>query len=71
MLWCPNEQGLHSIPLKWSNDQLWCHGIPYIDNNPLERNLHKSESLAVVHKKNELQLKVQQIERGENTQEQM
>jgi hypothetical protein len=26
-LWCPNGRGLHSTPLKWSNDQLEYHDI--------------------------------------------
>jgi hypothetical protein len=25
MFWCPNGQGLHSTPLKWSTDQLEYH----------------------------------------------
>jgi hypothetical protein len=29
MLWCSNGQGLHSTPLKLSNDQLECHGFLY------------------------------------------
>jgi hypothetical protein len=49
MLWCPNGQELHSTPLKWSNDLLECHGLPYINSNPLARNLYKLEPLAVVH----------------------
>jgi hypothetical protein len=49
-LWCPNKQGLHSTPLKRSYDQLECHSFPYIDYNPLARNLHKLESLAAIQK---------------------
>jgi hypothetical protein len=26
-----------------------CHGLPYINSNPIARNLHKLESLAAVH----------------------
>jgi hypothetical protein len=56
MLWCPNGQGLHSTYLKCSNDQLECHSLPYININPLARNIHMLESLATVHKMKELQL---------------
>jgi hypothetical protein len=54
-LWCPNRKGLHLTPIKWSNDQLECYGLPYHSINPLARNLHKLESLAVVHTLIELQ----------------
>jgi hypothetical protein len=56
--WCPNGQGLHSTPLKWSNDLLECHGLPYMDYIPLAWNLHKLESLAV-HKKQRLHFEAQ------------
>jgi hypothetical protein len=34
-LWCPNGQGLHSAPFKWSKDQLEYHGPLYLNNIPL------------------------------------
>jgi hypothetical protein len=41
-------QGLHSIPLKWSNDQLW---VPQVSSLviflPFARNLHRLEPLAL------------------------
>jgi hypothetical protein len=49
-LWCPNRQGLLSTPLKRSYDQLECHDLPYINSNPIARNLHKLESLTAVQR---------------------
>jgi hypothetical protein len=47
-LWCPYGQGLLLTPLKQSYDSLECHGLPYINMDPLTRNFHKLESLKVV-----------------------
>jgi hypothetical protein len=47
-------QGLLSTSLKRSYGQLECHGLAYINMFLLAWNLHKLESLAVVHRLMEL-----------------
>jgi hypothetical protein len=63
-----NGQGLYPTPLKWSNDLLECHGLPYINNNPLARNLLTLESLAAIHKRMSYNSKHIKRERREHTQ---
>jgi hypothetical protein len=47
-LWCPNGQGLHSTPPKWSKDQNWVPWSSLYQNQFPCKDLHKLDSLASV-----------------------
>jgi hypothetical protein len=48
MLWCPNGRGLHSTPLKRSNDKLSPRYS--LSNISPRKDFHRSEYLAAIHK---------------------
>jgi hypothetical protein len=64
MLWRPNGRGLHSTPLKWSNDQLEYHGVLLSLLFPV---CEESPQLGVSHPYNKNQSESSRVREGSNT----